>query len=125
MINPISDFRDPLAPVSSHFLSMFKRPRAAVGTGRRMELGTDFSSPLPYYLNSTELEIVPERGIIALNYLNPYVGSPMVAEPVPPGINIFNIMNLTVADDVSRLEEWTILINPNSTKYAKLKSFFQ
>ncbi|TRY72733.1 hypothetical protein TCAL_11189 [Tigriopus californicus] len=90
-----------------------------------MELGTDFSSPLPYYLNSTELEIVPERGIIALNYLNPYVGSPMVAEPVPPGINIFNIMNLTVADDVSRLEEWTILINPNSTKYAKLKSFFQ
>ena len=78
------------------------------------------SSSTPEYVTDAmeqeeRLVIDPYTRIIYLNYLNPYPGAPMVAEPVPEGVNIFNMMNLIVPENVSELGEWTIMINPNSS----------
>lgn len=73
---------------------------------------------------SERLVIDPYTRVIALNYLNPYPGAPMVSEPVPEGVNIFNMMNLSVPENVSELEDWTVMINPHSAQYATLKNTF-
>ena len=93
--------------------------------------GTEAPSGIGEDLYNETAEDLPERlvidpytRVIALNYLNPYPGAPMVSEPVPEGVNIFNMMNLSVPENVSELGEWTVLINPNSTKYATLKKVF-
>ena len=48
-----------------------------------------------------------------------------VSEPVPEGVNIFNIMNLSAPGNVSLLENWSVLVNPNSTVYAQIKGQFE
>ena len=94
-------------------------------------IATTSSSPAPGFSTTMEqqeeeerLVIDPYTRIIYLNYLNPYPGAPMSAEPVPEGVNIFNMMNLSVPENVSELGEWTIMINPNSSKYDTLKNAF-
>ena len=59
-----------------------------------------------------------------LNYLSPSADSPMVKEPVPEGVDIFNMMNLSVPLNVSRLDGWAIMIYPNSTQYKTLLGVF-
>ena len=51
-----------------------------------------------------------------------------VSEPVPEGVNIFNIMNLsapTGSNNVSPLGNWSVLVNPNSTVYAQIRGQFE
>ena len=40
------------------------------------------------------------------------------------GMDIFNMMNLSVPANVSRLEGWAIMIYPNSTQYKTLVGAF-
>ncbi len=62
--------------------------------------------------------------LIVLNYLSPTADAPMVKEPVPPGVNIFDMMDLRVPDNVSRLDGWAIMIYPNSSQYTTLQVAF-
>ena len=62
--------------------------------------------------------------LIKLYYLNEYPGEPMVSEPVPDGVDMFNILNLTVPANVSSLTGWSVVISPNSSYYPKLLGFF-
>ena len=66
--------------------------------------------------------IDPGLRLIVLNYLSPSPDSLMVKEPVPPGVDIFSMMNLTVPRNVSRLDGWAIMIHPNSSMYTRLLS---
>ena len=50
---------------------------------------------------------------------------PQVSEPVPEGVNIFNIMNLSAPENVSLLENWVVFVNPNTTQYAQIKGQFE
>ena len=70
------------------------------------------------YHDYAGITVDTERKVIALNHL----GFPQVAETVPEGVNIFNMMNLTPPQNVSLLEGWVVMINPNSSKYFNLKS---
>ena len=48
-----------------------------------------------------------------------------VSEPVPEGINIFNIMNLSAPSNVSLFRNWTILVKPNSSMHQDILGQFQ
>ena len=56
-----------------------------------------------------------------LNYSQPL----QVSEPVPEGVNIFNIMNLSAPSNVSQMGSWSVLVNPNSTVYAQISGQFE
>ena len=68
--------------------------------------------------------IDPNRRLIVLNYLSPAPDTPMVREPVPEGVDIFNLMNLSLPDNVSSLDGWSLVINPNSSEYGKMLGVF-
>jgi hypothetical protein len=63
------------------------------------------------------IEIDVFRKIISLNHL----GFPQIAEPVPEGVDIFALMNISAPSNVSLVDNWVVMINPNSSKYQNLK----
>jgi len=73
-----------------------------------------------FWSEDERIVIDPERRLIVLNYLSPFPGAPMVEEPVPPGGDIFAMMNLSVPDEVRAMDGWAVLIHPNASEYQTL-----
>ena len=49
----------------------------------------------------------------------------LVLETVPPGINIFSLLNLPVPGNVTDFEGWKVIFSSNSTSYGNISSVLQ
>jgi hypothetical protein len=49
----------------------------------------------------------------------------LVLEAVPPGINIFALLNLPVPGNVTDYEGWRIIFSSNSTSYGNISSILE
>ena len=49
----------------------------------------------------------------------------LVLERVPPGINIFSLLNLPVPPNVTDLEDWRVIFSTNSSNYNNISSVLE
>ena len=49
----------------------------------------------------------------------------LVLERVPPGINIFSLLNLPVPPNVTDLEGWRVIFSTNSSNYNNISSVLE
>ena len=64
------------------------------------------------------------KGLNNLRHIPFRISTLQVSEPVPEGINIFNIMNLSAPSNVSLFRNWTILVHPNSSMHQQILGQF-
>ena len=69
--------------------------------------------------------MIDSVGLNNLRRLPFRISTLQVSEPVPEGINIFNIMNLSAPSNVSLFRNWTILVKPNSSMHQDILGQFQ
>ena len=79
-----------------------------------------------YSKHDSNLTIYPKKGQNESNMTrDSSLHFLQVSEPVPEGVNIFNIFNISAPGNVTLLENWVVLVNPNSTVYQQIRGQFE